>query len=102
MSLEGVSKLATNRELADKLTQAIAGGGNNTGTVTLTANASSTTITDARISPTAVIELMPKTLHAAQAKSLLYFDTPKAGSVVIRHPNDAQTDKTFRYAITGS
>ena len=107
MSLQGVSRFITDerehlRQLSDKLNATISGGGNNTGDLTLTANASSTTLTDARIGLTCVIELMPKSLNAVKAKSMIYFGTPKAGSVVIYHPNDAQTDKTFRYAITGS
>lgn len=69
--------------------------------VTLTANAASTTVTDARISDTCAIVLSPKTSNAAAAVGTTYISSQSSGSAVIGHANNAQTDKTFRLAILG-
>lgn len=74
---------------------------NNTGEITLTANAASSALNDPRIGINSVILLMPTTSNAAVAKQTLYFDSPGDGSVTINHANNAQTDKTFRYTVSG-
>lgn len=76
---------------------------NNVGEVTLTANAASTTLTDALIGPDSKISIndTPLTANAAAAIATTYQDAPTTGSVVIRHANNAQTDRTFRYSVTG-
>lgn len=71
-----------------------------TGTVTLTANAASTTLTDVRITASSVISLMPTTANAAAAIATTYIGTTAIGSATITHANNAQADKTFRYSIT--
>lgn len=107
MSLEGVPRFTTDvrehlRQLSDKFNAAINGGGNNTGTVTLTASDTTTTLTDSRIGRTSVITLMPMTANASAALASVFYETPGAGSIIINHASDAATDQTFRYAITGS
>lgn len=87
--------------IAAVLNGALSGKLNNNGTVTLTANAASTTMTDSRIGSNSVIALMPTTSNAAAALATTYFDTFATGSCVIHHANDAQTDKTFGFTITG-
>jgi hypothetical protein len=72
-----------------------------TGTVTLTANAASTTLTDYRITASSVISLMPTTANAAGAIATTYIGTTAIGSATITHANNAQADKTFRYSIIG-
>lgn len=74
---------------------------NNGGEVTLTAGAATTTITDPLITTNSVIYLMAMTTNAAAALGTMYFDAPAAGSVVVNHANNAQTDRTFRYGVTG-
>ena len=69
--------------------------------VTLTANAASTTITDARISADCALVLSPKTSNAAAAIGTTYVSSQTSGSAVLTHANNAQTDKTFRIAILG-
>ena len=71
------------------------------GTVTLTANAASTTLTDYRITASSVISLMPTTANAAGAIATTYIGTTAIGSATITHANNAQVDKTFRYSIIG-
>ena len=75
----------------------IRGRTNATGSVTLDANASSTTLTDSRIMPTSVLFLSPETATAASESP--YVDTYSTGTCVIHHANTADTDKTFRFVI---
>ena len=74
------------------------------GTVTLTANAASTTITDARISYRSPVVLIPVTANAAAAVATTYYaNTSRVnGSLVLTHANNAQTDRTFQYAVMGN
>jgi hypothetical protein len=81
------------------------GKSNNYGTVTLTANAASTTVTEApnRISSSCVILFMPTTSNAAVANQTMYVSNrdPANNQFTITHANNAQSDKTFRYVIIG-
>jgi hypothetical protein len=91
------------RDIARKINEMNRGWLNCTIQVTLTANAASTTIKDARISllNTAVL-MCPTTAHAAAeiAAGTLYF-TITDGQVVINHANNAQADRTFQMALIG-
>jgi hypothetical protein len=89
------------REVALKINNGLRGKLNVAGEVTLTANSGTTTLTDGLIGLASVILLMPTTSNAAAALGGLYFSAPTAGSVTINHANNAQTDRTFRYAIFG-
>lgn len=90
-------------KFTDSINNAIKGRVENFGQVTLTANASSTTVTNAQISENSEIMLSPKTANAAAALATTYI--PEAtilnGSFVIQHANNAQTDKTFGYVWVG-
>ncbi len=83
------------------------GKSNNYGTVTLAANAGTTTVTEApnRISIYSVILFMPTTAHAATefGAGTMYVSatSPSANTFTITHVNNAQTDRTFRYALIG-
>lgn len=83
------------------LNNAISGKLNVVGEVTLTAGAATTTLNDPLITRGSALALMPLTANAAAALATLYFDPTASGSVVIHHANNAQTDKTFRYAVIG-
>lgn len=74
---------------------------NCTQTVTLTANATSTTLIDERIGYGTFIDFMPQTANAATAKTNIYCDTFKKGSCVIHHASSANTDQTFTAVILG-
>lgn len=71
-----------------------------TGTVTLTANATSTTLSDPRITPSSVILLMPTTANAAGAIATTYIGSSAIGSATITHANTATADRTFKYTVT--
>jgi hypothetical protein len=76
---------------------------NCTGAVTLAAGAVSTLLSDVRIGGGSVLLLQPTTANAAAelGNGTLYFDAPGAGSVVIRHANNAQIDRSFSYVVIG-
>lgn len=88
-------------KIASVLNNILAGKLNNNGTVTLTANAATTTFTDSRIGANSVICLMPTTANAAAAIATTYFSAFVTGACTINHANDAQVDKTFSFTITG-
>lgn len=71
------------------------------GEVTLTDNAASTAVTDNRVTKNSVIALSPMTANAAGALATTYI--PEAdygtGTFTIRHANNAQTDRSFRYIV---
>lgn len=74
---------------------------NTTGTVTLTANAGSTTVTNMNFGAASVPLLTPTTANAAAAIATTYVSARAAGSFVLSHANNAQNDKTFLYTIDG-
>lgn len=73
------------------------------GTVTLTANAASSTVTNANVMASSRIILTPTSATAAVAQGSatgVYVSTKNQGvSFVITHPNTADADKTFDYLI---
>jgi uncharacterized membrane protein len=81
------------------------GKSNNYGTVTLTANAASTTVqeTEGRISINSVILFMPTTANAATeyAGGSFYVSSTdiENKTFTITHANNAQADRSFRYVI---
>ena len=70
-------------------------------TFTLTANAATSTLTDARISAQSFIAFMPQTANAAAALGGLFVTNRLKGSATINHANNAQTDRTFTVLIIG-
>lgn len=86
---------------ARAVNQILQGKTNNFGSVTLTANDTTTTLTDIRIGVNSVILLQPTTANAAGALATTYPGTPGDGTVTINHANAATVDRTFKYVITG-
>lgn len=82
------------------LQQLAAGRSNATGTVTLTASAASTVVTNANCATASAVKLNPTTANAAAALATTYWVAAN-GSFTITHANNAQTDRTFTYAIQG-
>lgn len=79
------------------------GRSNAFGQFTLTANAASTTVAAENCAPESSIALMPMTANAAAALATTFITSANitAGQFVLTHANNAQVDKTFRYAIQG-
>lgn len=72
-------------------------------TQSLTANAASTTVSNARIRAGSALILVPTTANAAAAIATTYQTYPNItdGQAVLTHTNNAQTDRTFRVVIAG-
>ncbi len=89
------------RDIARTLNNVLQGKQNVTLAVTLTANAASTTITDARIGVSTTVFLMPLTANAAAELGSVWFDTQLTGSIVAHHTNSANTDMSYRLLLIG-
>ena len=89
------------RQIAQCLNGVMQGQLNNTVTVTLTANVATTTVTDARIGSTSILLPMPTTANAAAALGGLYVTGIAKQTAVLNHANNAQTDRTYQFAIVG-
>ena len=87
------------REVAEVVNNAVNGKTNNTGTVTLAASTTTTTLNDERLGFDSVILLSPLTANAAAQNP--YISTKAKGSVVITHTSVASTDLKFDYIIVG-
>jgi hypothetical protein len=91
------------RSIASWVLEANQGHIQNTGSVTLTDNVASTTVSDARAGANSFIGFMPTTANAAAelGGGTLYVATQGKQTFTITHANNAQTDRTFRYCILG-
>lgn len=70
------------------------------GSVTLTANAATTTLNDPRIGGESVILFMATTANA-QAIAVPYVTARGTGTCTLNHANNANTDKSFDYIVIG-
>lgn len=89
------------RKIAEGTERALEGKIRSTGTVTLTASSATTTLSDIRIGSQSVILFMPTTANAAAELATMYVSARTDESATITHANNAQTDRTFGYAILG-
>ncbi len=91
------------REVATIVNNILDGKINATGTVTLTASAASTAVTEDRAGATSVILFMPTTANAAaeQAAGGMYVSSRGKQTFTITHANNAQTDRTYDYIVIG-
>ena len=87
------------RKVAEVVNSLRDGKINSVGTVTLTANSTTTTLTDPRINPNSKISLTATTSTAAASTGL--YVTAGTGSAVITHNSTADANKTFAFAIFG-
>ena len=73
------------------------------GSFTLTANQATTTLTDANIGPDSAVIPFAETANAAteMGNGTIYINSHDNGTATINHANNAQTDRTFRYAVFG-
>lgn len=84
------------------INEMLRGRANNVGSVTLTANATSTTISDIRIRLTMTAVLIPRTANAAAAITNVFISAVADGSITLTHSNAASVDRTFDYVLHGS
>lgn len=91
------------RMLAQWAREANQGHLQNIGTVTLSANVATTTVTDRRVGAFSFIGFMPTTANAAAeiGAGTMYVSSRSAEAFTITHANNAQVDRTFVYCILG-
>jgi hypothetical protein len=95
------------RLIAYKVNDIMNGKTNNTGTVTLTASAGSTTVSEAagRIGAATVILFMPTTANAATefGAGTMYVSarSVSGNTFTITHTNGLSADRTFYYVLVG-
>ena len=84
----------------NELTQ---GRSNATGTVTLTAGAATTTVTNSNFASGSSVYLTPTTANAAAeiGNGTMYVSARAAGSFTLTHANNANADRIYLYAIQG-
>lgn len=87
--------------LAQTIIEMLKGRDNSTGTFTLTANATSTTVTDNLFGSDMVPVWTPTTSTAATAMTNLYVSARANGSFTLTHANTADANKTFLYTRRG-
>lgn len=97
----GLSSEPNPREIAERVNRLLQGKLNAVTTLTLTANAASTTLTDKRIGGATFIDFMPTTANAAAARASIWISARGTGTATITHANDANADKTFAVLLIG-
>jgi hypothetical protein len=97
----GLGPNADIRQIVERVGWLLRGKMNAVTTVTLTANATTTTLTDQRIGGGTYIGLSPTTANAAGALGTTYISAKAAGSATITHANAASTDRTFDVLLIG-
>lgn len=88
-------------KFALSLQQLASGRSNATGTVTLTAGATSTVVTPQNCASGSAVFLFPKTANAAGAMSTTYVSSVGKQTFTITHANAATVDRTFFYVCLG-
>lgn len=89
------------QRLFEQIEALLNGYARNSGTLTLTANAASTTVSDARFQSSQIPVLVAMTANAAVALATTYVSARGAGQFTLAHANNAQVDKTFGYVFVG-
>jgi len=89
------------RQIAQALGNALAGKVNAVTEVTLAANVTTTTFTDARIGANTFFGFQPLTANAAGALSGLYVSSQANGVATLTHSSASSVDRTFRVLLIG-
>lgn len=89
------------KKLILSLQQLAAGRSNAAGSVTLTANAASTAVSNDNFAAASTVYFTATTSNAAAGVTAMYISARAKGSFTITHANNAQTDRTYLYAILG-
>jgi len=89
------------RLISNTVNNTLDGKLNSTGSVTLTASATNTTLTDARIGANSIIILEPTNANSNTAKANLYVSAKADGSATLTHASSSNTDQKFGYVVIG-
>lgn len=87
--------------LTDAINAIIDGRSNAVGSVTLTANTTTTVVEDNRFQSEMIPMLCPMTANAAAAVTTTYVSDRTKGSFTLTHANNAQLDREFGYVRFG-
>ena len=100
---QALNKEPKPREISDRVNQILKGALNNTGSVTLAANVTTTTVLNPNIHVDSKITLTAQTANAATAVSTSYILAASItdGQFIITHANTATVDRTFLYTYLG-
>lgn len=101
VALRGTSADQQLQRHAESINGLIAGRQDVTGTVTLTANAATTVVSDNQFESEMVPVFVPTTANAAAGLTGMYVSARSSGSFTLTHANNAQTDRTFLYVRFG-
>ena len=89
------------RLVAQALNSTIDGKLNSTGSITLSASATSTTLTDARIGGNSIILFMPVTANGRTALNGMHISARASGSATLTHASSSNSDQNLAYCIIG-
>lgn len=91
------------QRIVDAVRQLVEGRHNAGGTVTLTAAATSTTVSHVNCSVDSYVQVFggAQTANAAAAVATSFISDVFQGGFTITHANNGQTDRTFFYTVTG-
>lgn len=87
------------RKIALALNGVLRGQLNNLGSVTLTASSTTSAVRNPNVSAGSKIFLFPTTANAATALATTYKSAAEEGLITLTHASNAQTDRTFDYAV---
>lgn len=88
------------RRIVDVVRSLVAGKMNVVTSVTLAANAATTTLTDTRLGGGSFVGFTPTTANA-KAEGTPYVTAKAKGSCTLNHANNAQVDRTYDVLIIG-
>jgi hypothetical protein len=86
---------------AETINALIDGKANVADSVTLTANAATTSVSDNKFESAMVPVFVPLTANAAAAITGMYISARTQGGFTLTHANNAQTDRSFGYVRFG-
>lgn len=91
------------RRIVQAIRELFEGRSNAVGTVTLTAGATTTTVTAINCGRESRVFLEPTTANASAERGAgtIYISSVGAGTFEITHANNAQTDRTFFWSALG-
>ena len=90
------------RDVASVVNQLVDGKSNAKGSFTLTASATTTTVSDLRVGEDSIINFVPITANAAAEIGAggIFISTRADSSFTITHANNSQSDRTYIYTVT--
>tara|TARA_R110002020_G_scaffold263918_1_gene478663 strand:+ start:5860 stop:6189 length:330 start_codon:yes stop_codon:yes gene_type:complete len=89
------------RLISNTVNNTLEGKLNSTGTITLRASQTTSTLTDARLGVNSIILFMPITANGLTAYNTLYVSARADGSATLTHASSSNSDQNFGYVVIG-